>query len=439
MPKNIFFLLASVILLNYSYSAQANETKSQIIIQHWQTQNSVPVYFVAVNELPVIDIKLVFTAGSARDDERFGLAYLANKMFMPKLSPTPQGGFKDIGAHYSTGINRDMAVLSLRSLSTEQVLKPALQAFLATISAPSLTEGNLQKNKKVLFTKIQKEIDSVKGEGNVALLKLIYNQHPYAHSPLGTKTSVEKISLEDIKDFHSHFYNNANMIITMVGDLKQEQAKTIAEQISKVFPTGQRAVELPLATPTLTNTEPKKVPHISSQTYLALGEVSIAPNNPDFFPLLVGNEILGGGALLSRLGKEIRVKHGLAYRLASRLQNWQARGPFIISVYTYHSHVQLALHLTQQVLNKFIAEGPTHEELNAAKQKLIGYFHARHDSNQAIIKTLVNIGFYNLPLDYFNTYQDKINAVTVKQVKEAMQKHIHPQQLEVTITGGDKH
>ena len=164
-----------------------------------------------------------------------------------------------------------------------------------------------------------------------------------------------------------------------------------------------------------------------------IGLPAIERGNPDFFPLLVGNYTLGGGGFVSRLMKEVRDKRGYAYSVYSYFSPLRQTGPFQIGLQTKRSQSNDAIKLTRDVLDGFLKEGPSADELAAAKANLTGSFPLRLDSNKKILDNVAVIGFYGLPLDWLDRYQEKVQAVTVDDVKQAFSRRVRPTDL-ITVT-----
>lgn len=220
----------------------------------------------------------------------------------------------------------------------------------------------------------------------------------------------------------------------MVGAIDEKKAHELADELLQQLPKGQAAPEVPIA-PQLTTSEKKDIDFPSSQTVIRLGQIGINHHSPDYFPLTVGNYILGGGALVSRLANEVREKRGLTYGVSSQFIPMPGNGPFLISLATQNKQATTALKLTEDTLAKFMAEGPEEAELIAAKQYLTGSFPLSLASNSSIASMLLRLVFYRLPDNYLDTYIDKINAVSASQIKEAFQKQVHLNKMLVVSVG----
>jgi len=267
--------------------------------------------------------------------------------------------------------------------------------------------------------------------------KALYGQHPYASRPIGTEASLKRITRGDIKAFHDNYYVAANATIAIVGDIDRPGAERLARRLSAALPAGKPAAPLPVVEP-LTKASEEHVFHPSTQTHVMMGAPGISRTDPDFFPLYVGNYILGGGGLVSRLNEEIREKRGLSYSVSSAFLPMAQAGPFTLGLQTRNDQLDEALRVLRETLQRFHDQGPTEKELVAAKKNITGGFALRIDSNSKIVEYLAVIGFYGLPLDYLETFNDKVMAVTREQVRDAFRRRVHPDLMATVIVGGNQ-
>jgi zinc protease len=168
-----------------------------------------------------------------------------------------------------------------------------------------------------------------------------------------------------------------------------------------------------------------------------MGAPGMRRGDPDYFPLYVGNHVLGGGGLVSRLNEEIREKRGLSYSVYSYFNPMEQNGPYLLSLQTRNDQVDEALDVMRDTLKTYVEKGPTEKELVAAKKNITGGFALRIDSNSKILDYLVVIGFYGLPLDYLEVFNDRVMAVTREQIVDAFQRRVLPDTLSTVIVGGD--
>jgi len=425
------WLLAALLL---SVSGLANATPK---IQHWQTDNGARVYFVPAPELPMVDVRIIFDAAAAHDKIP-GTALLTNSLLEEGAGDMNADQIADtfaaLGAQFSTGSYRDMSVINLRSLTKPKLLDKALATTATIISEPTFPQKALNRERKRLLIALQGNKQSPGAIASDAFFAALYHDHPYAHDPMGTETSLPKIKRQDLIDHYRRYYVGNNAIIAIVGALDRKQAQQLAEELLGKLPAGKAAPPIPKVDD-LKQAEVVHKDFPSSQTHLLVGQPAIKRGDPDFFPLYVGNHILGGSGLVSRLTDVIREKRGLAYTTYSHFGPMHQRGPFQLGLQTRNNKAHKALELLKQTLVEFMQKGPTEEELQTAKKNITGGFALTLDSNRKIVESIAMIGFYKLPLDYLDTYTQKVNAVTIKQIKQAFARHVHPDKMATIIVG----
>ncbi len=407
-------------------------------IQHWTTANGARVYFVATDALPMVDVEVVFDAGSARNGSAGGLATLTNDLLSEGTDTLDADGvaqrFESVGAQFDTDAQRDMAVVSLRSLTDPELLRPALETFAQVLAHPAFPEAALERERQLMLVALEQEQQQPNARARNAFYREVFGHHPYAAPTLGDPESVRALTRAQTLAFHQRYYVGRNAVVAIVGALDRAGAEALAEQVVGQLPAGEPAPALPpvasLATPaTVTEAFP------SAQTHVLVGQPGITRTDPDYMALYVGNHILGGGGFTSRLMKQVRDARGLSYSVSSYFIPMHARGPFILGLQTRNDQAGEALAVLRQVLDRFVAEGPTAEELEAAKRNITGSFPLRIDSNANILGYLAVIGFYGLPLDYLDTFNARVEAVTAEQIRDAFRRLVNPERL-VTVTVG---
>lgn len=406
-------------------------------IKTWSTAEGAKVLFVEAHELPMFDLRLTFAAGSSQDGGTPGLAQLTNAMLNEGVAGKDVGaiaeGFEGLGADFGNGAYKDMAILSLRSLSAPDKRTPALQLFSEVIGKPTFPADSLARIKNQMLAGFEYQKQSPGKLASLELMRRLYGTHPYAHSADGTAQSVPSISLAQLRAFHAKAYTAGNVVIALVGDLSRSEAEAIAAQVSAALPKGPALAKIPQPT------EPQaSIGHIeypSSQTTLLLAQLGIDRDDPDYAALALGNQILGGGGFGTRLMSEVREKRGLTYGVSSGFSPMQVRGPFMISLQTRAEMSQGTLKLVQDVLADYLKTGPTQKELDDAKRELAGSFPLSTASNADIVGQLGAIGFYNLPLSYLEDFMQRSQSLSVEQVREALNKHLSTDKM-VIVTAG---
>jgi zinc protease len=391
----------------------------------------------------MLQIRAVFDAGSSRDPaNRAGLARLTSAMLDEGTGDLTADDiasqFESLGAEFGAGIDRDMATVDLRSLSDSALLDPALDLFSRILAGPSFPAASLERQREQVLVALQKDMQSPGAIADKAFYRELYGDHPYAHDPQGDKSSLKAITREDLQAQHRSYFVGANAWLVIVGDASKRQARKIAERVVGHLPAGHAAVPIPLVRTLDAPRQKQVVFPATTQTHIILEPAGVRRGDPDYFPLYVGNYILGGGGLVSRLSTEVREKRGLSYSVYSYFLPLRQAGPFIVGLQTKNAQRDQAHKLVRQVISDFVDKGPTEQELNAAKKHITGGFPLRLDSNGKIAENLAVIAFYGLPLTYLDDFIPRIEAVTVEQIRNAFRQRVHPDQMVTVVVGGGR-
>ncbi|OGI42376.1 MAG: zinc protease [Candidatus Muproteobacteria bacterium RBG_16_64_11] len=429
--------LAGLALLLLSAAAQAVPP-----LQQWTLANGARVYFVETRELPIVQLRVLFDAGAAREPPgKEGLARLTARMLREgagrydanQIAETLEG----LGAELGNDASGEMAELSLRSLAERKLRAPAVEILRQMLLAPTLPEDGFQRERTRSLVALQKALQSPGEVAARAFYQGLYGAHPYARHPNGTEAGLKAIAHDDLVEFYRSYYVGANAVLALVGDLSADQARALAQRLLGDLPAGSAPPPLP-PVPDRTRAERRTVKHPSSQTHILIGQPGMTRTDPDYFPLLVGNHILGGGGLVSRLSDEVREKRGLSYSVHSYFAPLRERGPFLMGLQTENARRDEAEAVMRRTLTEYVAEGPTERELAAAKKNLSGGFPLRIDSNRKLADYAATIGFYNLPLGYLDEFIPRVEAVTAEQVRDALRRRLRADTMFTVVVGGDK-
>ncbi len=409
-------------------------------IQHWSLDNGSRVYFVEAHELPMVDIQVVFSAGSAYDGDHPGIASLTNGLLDEGAGDWDANALADalarLGARLGTESLRDMAAASLRALSESTTLERSADLLAAVITRPTFPPDACERVRAQTLVAITNGDQSPGSVASRAFYKALYGEYPYGHPALGTATSVAGITREAMIDFHHRYYVGHNAVVILVGDLDRSGAAALAVRVAGGLSAGEAPAALPPVPGMGANVGVETISFPSAQTHVLSGQPGTWRGDPEYFPLYVGNHILGGGGLVSRISAEVREKRGLAYSAYSELLPMRAAGPFVMGLQTRNHKAEEARKVLQQTLEKFVQEGPTPEELIKAKENITGGFALLIDSNSKVAAYLTMIAFYDLPLDYLDHFKEKVEAVTVAQIREVFQRRIDPAHLATVVVGG---
>lgn len=417
-------------------------------VSRWYTSNGMEVLFQKADTLPMIDFRLIFDAGAARDSSfkskdgivLAGLAKLTNGLVFEGTKNLNADQiaeqFASLGVDYGNGSYRDMALINIRTLSYDKQKNGALKLLTEVLANTSFPKEAMQREVARMLVQLDYIEQTPSKKASRAFYETLYKNHPYGTPPGGNKDSLKALTRDDLLNYYKQYYVAKNAVLAIVGDLSEQQARNYAEQISAALPDGRKAAQLPSA-PQLANAVEVRINHASTQTTVLMGQPGIKRGDRDYFALYVGNHILGGSGFSARLMKEVRVKRGLTYSIGSYLIPMHAEGPYQFSFTTKQSSTQEAIDLVRLNLKQYIEKGPTQEELDNAKLNITGSFPLKQASNKDIVENLAVIGFYDLPLDYLDKYNAHVEAVTLEQIKSAFKRRVHPNKMATIIVGPD--
>jgi zinc protease len=408
-------------------------------IQTWQTGNGVRVLFVEAHELPIMDVQLVFAGGSSADPNgREGISVLATSLLDEGAAGLHANAigyeFERLGAVYGGDVSSDSSTVYLRSLAAPDKLVPALENLRRVVLQPDFPPDAVERQRNRLLIGIQQKKQSPAALADDAFKAAIYGDHPYAHPDEGTETSLSAITRADLLAWQRQRHVSGNALLALVGDMDRASAEQLAERLVAGLPAGPALAPAPPVSP-LPGPVQSIVEFPSSQTHIVMGQPGMKYGDPDYFPLLVGNHVLGGGGFVTRLFSVIREKHGLSYSASSYFSPRREAGPFAANLQTEAGQTDRALALLRETLAAFVKDGPTEAELRAAQQNLTGGFPLRIDSNRKILGYVGVIGFYNLPLDYLDRFIERVNAVTTAQVHDAFSRRLDAARMATILVG----
>lgn len=430
------FRLLSLILL-----LLCNTVWAAAKIENWQTSQGSRVYYVQADGLPMVDIQVVFDAGSSRDGKQFGVASLTADLLDSGAGTLNADDiakrFESVGAQFGAGASTDLSTLSLRTLTDEALFNKALETMQVILTKPNFNKADFSREQKRTLAMLKQTEESPGDLAGIAFSNALYGEHPYAHPTAGVIKTVAALSPKDLKDFYKKYYVASNAMVVLVGNLSKQQAEQTAEKLLAGLPVGQKPEAIPDVTMPAKATQ-QHIEFPSSQTHVLVGSPGSYRKDPDYFPLYVGNHVLGGSGLVSKLFDEIREKRGLAYSASSSFAPLLKQGPFTIGLQTRNDQSQQALDVLNKTLTDFINKGPSTDELTAAKQNIIGGFAMRFDTNKELANYVAMIGFYDLPLDYLDTFQQNVEKVSIADITSAFQRRVNPQLLQTVTVGQAK-
>ncbi|QWD50730.1 insulinase family protein [Polynucleobacter paneuropaeus] len=415
-------------------------------IQQLDSYKGAKAYLVQTQSLPMLDIEISIDAGTRYDPaSKAGLAIMTAELLDNGIRSAGRNlteaqiadEIADLGADIKIGVSGERAMILVRCLSRPDIRDRAIQLARLILSSPTYDSVVVNREKQRISAGLLEAETKPDFVLDRRFRKAVYGNYPLGNAV--TVKSIAGLSVSDLKQFHQQFYRSDRVIVSMVGDVSKSEAQEIMQILVKDLPqTGSSIPPLPeLARSPVQNLSEREItiPFDSQQAHIAMGMTAIARNNPDYFPLIVGNYALGGGGFVSRLMNEVREKRGLAYSVFSYFAPGQETGIFQAGLQTKNDQATMALDVMTETISQFIAKGPTQSELDAAKANLINGFPLRIDNNRKLLDNVSSIAWNGLPLNTLDTWTEQVNAVTREQVESAFQKYLAMDRMKIVVLG----
>lgn len=407
-------LLASLFVLLACLAAHAS-----VDIQKVRSQKGVEAWLVEDYSVPIVTIRFAFDRGSSADPEgKEGLANLMTSLFDEGAGDLDSEAFQirldDAGAEMSFRAGRDNIYGSMRSLAESRA--EAFDLLRLAVTQPRFDAAPVGRMKSQVVAGIRASENDPNTLAGRRWLRALYGDHPYARPSDGTEETLNVITADDLAAFHRGTFVRDGLHVAVVGAI---DAETLATELDRVFGDLPEASTLP-AVPDVDQKLDQQVryDYPLPQARLRLSYPGLARDDPEFFAAALMNHILGGGSFTSRLFKEVREQRGLAYGIDSGLSSFRHANALVIGTSTRADKAEETLGVIRDVVHRMAEEGPTAEELEAAKKYVIGAYAVNNlDNSASIAATLVQLQIDDLGIDYIDRRADLINAVTLEETK----------------------
>lgn len=444
MPRIPFFRSRSFGFLAVLLAFAAQSAVAALPIQQWKQASGAQVWLIESQVLPMVDVQIDFDAGGRREPRgQEGLASVTASMTskglqardgLPALDENQLSeAWADLGAGFGASAGSDRMSFTLRSLTYPDLLAKAALLGARQLGEPAFPEDIWQRDRQRMSASIREANTRPGTIVGRTFNELVYSGHPYGSDT--TEESLARIGVQDMRN-HYRLLQPCRAKVSIVGALNRAQADQLATTLLSRLPNGTCA-PLPAVpeVPPLSAAAERNVPFASAQAHVLIGQPGYKRDDPDYFPLIVGNYILGGGGFVSRLSTEVREKRGLSYSVYSYFSPGMHAGAFTVGLQTRPDQAAQAVQVSRDVLRQFVSEGPTEAELKAAKDFMVGGFALRIDSNRKLLDNLAAIAWHNLPLDYLDTWTQKVEKVTLAEVKAAFARKLQPERMVTVIVG----
>lgn len=409
---------------------------------HFETRilsNGLRVMVAPVRAFPVVTTLAVVEAGATRDPRDYeGLAQLVTRglsegtRHMNALELTTR--LEMLGTTLDTGADWDSAIVQLTALSSR--VEDALAVLAEVLRYPAFPEHELERLRAERRADLAQLRAEPRGLSDVFFSRLLYEPASrFARLAGGDERSIERLSRDEVVKYHATYYRPDATALMMVGDIDVDTAVRIA---SAQF--GDWSGKAPPVTePPAAQRHPEPRVHLvhkadAPQSEVRVGHVAIPRFHPDYFPVVVMNAILGG-LFSSRLNLNLREEHAYTYGAHSAFDWRRAASPFEISTAVETAVTADAL---REIVAEFtrIREAPVSEaELSLAISYLVGVFPIRFETTAEVAGGLANVEIFRLPSNYFDTYRERVAAVTANDVLRVARTHLDPSRLQVVVVG----
>jgi predicted Zn-dependent peptidase len=400
--------------------------------------NGLRVWSVRHVSIPVATIMLLIRRGAADDPPgKEGLAAITADMLDEGTgalsSIEVHEALARVGAQLDSDIGPDATLLTVTVLS--RFVKPALALLADIVVRPSMREEDFLRVRQLRLHRLMQLKDMPGAVADRAFMRLLYGQHPYGHTPLGTEASLSSLTLDDVRAFHATHVRPADTTLVVAGDCDHAELEALATDVFDGW-SGAATSPLPVAADLLTPPRLSIIPRPSAtQSELRIGHVAVARNTPDYHALVAANMVLGG-QFVSRINLNLREEKGFTYGARTSFDFRRLPGPFSLQV-----SVQTAA--TAEAIRESIAEisgiRDTHpvtaEELSLGVAALTRGYARNFETAEQLARAATQLALYDLPDSYFDEFVARVEAVSVTDVTRVAHTYLHPDRLTTLIVG----
>jgi zinc protease len=390
--------------------------------------------------LPIVSLELLIDAGSRYDNtNEEGLANITARLLTygtKRRSALQISETLDfIGASLSASCGQDLASVSLTILKKD--LPTGLELLADILTSSTFPQEEIERQKQSIIATIKAREESPGDIAQRRFAAALYPQSPYGRPVEGSEASVRALSQPGMREFYQRYYRPNRAIIAVVGDISHDEMAQALGQFFQPWSKGEPSGN-PVAPAKLGPAQTVRVNKELTQANIILGHHGVGRENPDYYAIQVMNYILGGGGFSSRAMDSIRNERGLAYSVYSYFSAERNRGTFELVMQTKNETAQEAIRIAQQEIRRIREQPVSEQELNDAKDYLIGSFPLRLDTNRRVAGFLAQLEYYQLGLDYTERYSGLIRRVSREDIERVAKQYLEPEKLIIVIVGNQK-
>lgn len=405
-------------------------------IKEVKTGAGFTAWLVEDHSIPFTALSIRFRGGTSLDaDGKRGATYLMTGLLEEGAGDLDARQFareaETLAARFGFDTSDDEISVSAQFLTEN---RDAAVALLKTaITKPRFDEDALERVRRQVLSGLRSDAQDPDDIARQTFRKLVYGDHPYGSDGKGTIESVSALTRQDLLDAHQRTMTRDRVYIGAVGDITASELSALIDELLTGLP--ETGAPLPEKVEITLDGGLTVVDFDTPQSVALFGHAGIERDHPDFFPAYVMNHILGSGGFESRLMHEVREKRGLTYGIYSYLLPKDHAAVYLGSVASANAVMAETIAVVRAEWQKMASEGVTEEELEAAKKYLTGAYPLRFDGNSQIANIMVGMQMQGLPIDYINTRNDKVNAVTLEDIRRVASELLQPDQLHFVVVG----
>jgi len=386
-------------------------------VQEITSPSGIKAWLVEDYTVPIVAMNVAFRGGTAQDPEgKAGLANLMSGLLDEGAGDLDSRAFQakleDLSITLSFDTSTDAFYGNLRTLSTN--LNEAFDLFRLAVTEPRFDAEPIERIRGQIIANLRREESNPNNVASNLWAATLFGTHPYGRPREGTPESVAAVTADDLRAFHARTLARDTLHVVLVGAIDADAARLALEHVFGGLPAHASLDPVPDIVPA-EGTAAHAALSVP-QTTVRLGGIGLKRDDPDFVTAYVADQILGGGTFSSRLYKAVRENRGLAYSVGSSLVPYDHAGAFIAATSVDAANVGTAVDIMVHEISRYGQEGPSAEELAAAKDYLVGNFALRFDSSQKIARNLLHFQLDDLGIDYIERRNDLIRAVTLNDV-----------------------
>ncbi len=399
----------------------------------YKLPNGITVLIVEDHKLPRVTASFYIDAGPVTEGKKAGVMDLMGQMLNEGTTDMPKAAFDEAVDRMGANVNLNSSGGNVSALT--RYFSRAFELMGKAIKSPAFTQESFEKLKSQMLTGMKSNEKNTRAVSARVVNAFAYGkQHPLGE--FETEESVQGLTLADIKEAYQKYITPSRSYLTIIGDIKTETAKQSAQKVFGDFKGS--VLSLPaLATvpnPASTEIDVVDMPNAVQSEITVTNLVDLKMNNPDYFPVLLANQILGGGAE-SRLFNNLREKHGFTYGAYSRIQAGRFQNLFSSSASVRTPKTDSAVVEFVTEISKLRNEKVSDEELTNAKALYNGNFALGLENPANTASFARNILINNLPANFYKTYLQKINAVTKEDIQRVAEKYFNSSNTRVVVVG----